>query len=92
VHLLGIAGGVIWAAGTIANFAAASSPPEVQIGPSISYVMGQGATMISALWGILVWKEFKGADLKLKLLLTMMLALFILGLVLVAIAPLYAAR
>jgi glucose uptake protein len=89
-HLLGIFGGMIWAAGTISNFVAASSPQEIQVGPAVSYAMGQGATMISALWGILVWKEFKGADARLKILLAVMLLLFILGLSLVSIAPLYA--
>jgi glucose uptake protein len=89
-HLLGWTGGVIWATGTISNFVAASAPREVQVGPAISYAMGQGATLISALWGLLVWKEFRGATGTVKLLLGLMLALFAIGLGLVAIAPLYA--
>jgi glucose uptake protein len=89
-HLLGWTGGVIWATGTISNFVAASAPREVQVGPAISYAMGQGATLISALWGLLVWKEFRGATSTVKLLLGLMLALFAIGLGLVAIAPLYA--
>ncbi len=60
-HALGIIGGLIWSAGAIANFAAASAPNKVQVGPAISYAIGQGATMVSALWGVLVWKEFAGA-------------------------------
>ncbi len=55
-HLLGLLGGLIWCAGAVANFVAASAPPEVNVGPAVSYAMGQGATMISALWGLLVWK------------------------------------
>jgi glucose uptake protein len=31
-------------------------------GPAISYGLGQGATVVAALWGIYVWKEFKGAS------------------------------
>ena len=88
-HLLGIFGGVIWCTGAIANFAAASAPKEVQVGPAISYAVGQGATMVSALWGLLVWKEFAGASGKVKLLLTLMLVLFLAGLITVSIAPLY---
>ena len=57
-HLLGIAGGLIWCTGAIANFVAASAPKSVQVGPAISYAIGQGATMVSALWGLLVWHEF----------------------------------
>lgn len=88
-HLLGILGGVIWCAGAISNFVAASAPPEVNVGPAISYAMGQGATMISALWGLLVWKEFAGAVLNVRLLLALMLILFVIGLGMVSVAPLY---
>ena len=89
-HALGILGGVIWCVGAITNFVAASTPKEVQVGPAISYAVGQGATMVSALWGLLVWHEFAGASGKVKLLLGLMLVLFLAGLILVAIAPLYA--
>jgi glucose uptake protein len=88
-HLLGIAGGLIWALGTIANFAAASAPRSVNVGPAISYAIGQGATMVSALWGVLVWKEFAGATSKVTNLLILMFLLFIAGLSLVSIAPLH---
>jgi glucose uptake protein len=89
-HLLGILGGVIWCAGAIANFVAASAPQSVQVGPAISYALGQGATLVSALWGLLVWKEFEGASGKAKGLIAVALLLFVVGLALVSIAPLYA--
>lgn len=89
-HLLGIVGGIVWATGTIANFAAASAPESVQVGPAISYAIGQGATMVSALWGLLIWKEFAGAGGRVRLLVVVMLLLFICGLGLVSVAPLYA--
>jgi glucose uptake protein len=88
-HALGIIGGIIWCAGAITNFVAASAPKSVQVGPAISYAVGQGATMISALWGVLVWKEFAGARTNVRVLLTLMFILFLAGLMLVAIAPLY---
>jgi len=88
-HVLGLAGGLIWCVGTIANFVAASAPKSVEVGPAVSYAIGQGATMVSALWGLLVWKEFSGAQQSVRLLLTVMLALFLAGLLLVSIAPLY---
>jgi glucose uptake protein len=91
-HLLGIVGGLIWATGTIANFVAASAPESVQVGPAISYAIGQGATMVSALWGLLVWKEFAGAGPRVRLLVAVMLILFVCGLGLVSVAPLYVPR
>jgi glucose uptake protein len=48
--------------------------------------------MISALWGILVWKEFAGGGPKVSSLLALMMVLFLAGLSLISIAPLYVAR
>jgi glucose uptake protein len=87
-HALGILGGGIWAVGTISNFVVASAP-NPRVGPAISYALGQGATLISALWGLLVWKEFRGAEGAVKVQLALMLVLFAAGLTLVSIAPLY---
>jgi len=89
-HLLGVVGGLIWATGTIANFVAASAPESVQVGPAISYALGQGATMVSALWGLLVWNEFAGASGRVRALVVVMLVLFVCGLALISAAPKYA--
>lgn len=89
-HLLGWLGGIIWFTGTIASFAAASAQ-DVQVGPAISYGIGQCATMVSALWGILVWKEFAGADSRVKSLVALMLVLFLCGLAMLSLAPLFTA-
>jgi glucose uptake protein len=88
-HALGIAGGLLWCTGAIANFTASSAPKSVDVGPAVSYAIGQGATMVSALWGLLVWKEFAGASPKVRLMLAAMLLLFIGGLALISLAPLY---
>ena len=52
-------------------------------GPAISYGLGQGATVIAALWGIVVWKEFRGAPAGTDRLLGFMLLGYVLGLVLI---------
>jgi glucose uptake protein len=92
VHLLGIIGGMVWIAGSLSNFVAASAPKELQVGPAISYAIGQGSTMVGALWGVLVWREFAGGGARVNRLLVLMFVLFLAGLGLVSIAPLYAAR
>jgi len=86
-HLMGLLGGGIWILGAVASFVVASAE-AVHVGPAVNYAMGQGSTLISALWGILLWKEFRGADSKTKALLGLMLILFALGLTLVSMAPL----
>jgi glucose uptake protein len=84
VHAWGIAGGLIWGLGTIANFVASYVP---MIGPATSFSMGEGNTMISALWGVFVWKEFRGASSRVRLYLTLMFLCFLLGLTSIALSP-----
>lgn len=89
LHLWGWIGGIIWAIGLISNLAAASAPSSVNLGPAISYALGQGATLISTLWGLLVWKEFAGAEAPVKSRIAVMLVLFTAGLAMLSIAPLF---
>lgn len=85
-HLAGILGGVIWAGGGTLNFVAS----RVHfVGPAVSYSIGQGATMVSAAWGVFVWHEFRNPNNRVKLLLGTMFACFLLGLTAVAVAPIF---
>jgi glucose uptake protein len=84
-HVWGIVGGAIWCTGAVLNFTASRSH---MVGPAVSYSVGQGATMVSAAWGVFIWREFADAPSRAKLLLVWMFALFILGLSAVAVAPL----
>jgi glucose uptake protein len=86
-HFLGLFGGILWCTGMLMNLAAAGGTAKV--GPAVSYAMGQGGTLISALLGILVWKEFAGAEMRVKLMLAIMIVLFAAGLGLISIAPVY---
>lgn len=80
-HLVGILGGVIWALGTACSYIAAG-----KAGAAISYALGQGATMVAALWGLLIWKEFKGASRITNWLIALMLIFFISGLILIIVS------
>jgi glucose uptake protein len=83
-HFWGIIGGTIWCTGTTLNFTA--SHAQI-IGPAVSYAIGQGATMVSAIWGVFVWREFANAPVSARKLILPMFLFFIVGLVAVAIAP-----
>ena len=54
--------------------------------------MGHAATVLSALWGLIVWKEFEGGDSRVKAFVTAMLVMLVVGLLLVSVAPLYAVK
>lgn len=81
LHLVGILGGSIWGLGNLLNLLAAG-----KAGPAVSYGLGQGATLVAAIWGVLIWKEFKNAQGKVNGLLAGMFACFVLGLILIIVS------
>ena len=74
LHLIGILGGMIWSLGMTFSIIASE-----QAGYAISYGLGQGATLIAALWGVFIWKEFGKAE-GLKGMLVAMFLFFLVGL------------
>jgi glucose uptake protein len=84
-HLLGFAlGGGVWGLGTVFNFTASATGI---VGPATSFALGNGAVMVSVIWGLLLWGEFQGASPYVKKLLTLMFVLFVAGLTAIALAP-----
>ena len=81
IHLVGVLGGLVWGLGNGISLVAAG-----KAGAAISYGLGQGATLVSALWGILVWREFRGAPKKAGALNIAMFLLFLAGLGLIIVA------
>jgi glucose uptake protein len=81
IHSVGVLGGFIWALGFLFNLIASG-----KAGPAISYGLGQGATLVAAFWGVVIWKEFKGSGSKINTMLLIMFILFILGLGLIIAA------
>ena len=78
---MGILGGTIWCLGMAFNIIASG-----KAGPAISYGLGQGATIVAAIWGIYVWKEFKNASKSTNVLLNIMLLFYLLGLGMIILA------
>lgn len=76
IHMVGVLGGVIWGIGNSLNLIAAG-----KAGAAISYGLGQGATLVAALWGVFIWKEFKGASKSTNSLLALMFLLFVAGII-----------
>jgi glucose uptake protein len=79
-HATGILGGMIWCIGMSLSIIAAG-----KAGFPVSYGLGQGATLVAALWGVFIWKEFKGSKGTSGLLTTMFL-LFVVGIGLIIYA------
>lgn len=81
LHLIGVLGGAIWNLGMSLSIIAAGAA-----GFAISYGLGQGATLVAALWGVFVWQEFRGAPAGTSRLLTLMFVAFVIGLSLIVAA------
>ncbi len=81
LHLVGVLGGMIWGVGM--SFAMITGDAA---GYAISYGLGQGATMVAALWGVFIWKEFEDAPSGTNRLLAFMFFFFIIGLALIVYA------
>lgn len=80
-HLMGILGGAIWCIGMSFSILASD-----KAGAAISYGLGQGATIVAAIWGIYIWKEFKDAPKGTSTLLNIMLICYLVGLGMIIMA------
>ena len=80
-HFVGILGGAIWCLGTAFSYIASG-----KAGAAVSYALGQGAPMIAALWGVFIWKEFKGASKGVYGLLGVMFCFFLAGLAFIIVS------
>lgn len=80
-HLAGLGGGLIWGLG-MATLLIGSK----QAGDAVSYGLSQGATIVSVLWGLFAWHEFKGAPIKANRYLWLMSITYLVGLILIVLA------
>ncbi len=83
VHSAGVLGGIIWMVALSFNIIASGVA-----GPAISYALGQGATLVAAIWGVVIWKEFRAAPPQANRLIGLMFAGYALGLILIGVATL----
>jgi glucose uptake protein len=83
LHTLGFLGGCIWMVALCMNVIASGVA-----GPAISYALGQGATLVAAIWGAFIWREFMHAPKGTWTFVTLMFTGYVIGLVLIGMASL----
>ena len=84
-HLVGILGGSVWGIGLEFSILAAE-----RIGFAISFGLAQGALLVSAIWSIFFWDDYRNAPQGTHTLLLMMVIAYILGLISFVLARVYA--
>jgi glucose uptake protein len=83
LHSLGFLGGLIWMLALSFNILASGVA-----GPAISYALGQGATLVAAVWGVFIWREFRQAPAGTMPYIVMMFIGYAAGLTLIGAATL----
>jgi glucose uptake protein len=86
-HLAGLASGLIWYSGMVLAWVCTSVPETIRGGPALRFMLATGSPVLAALWGILVFREFKNSDMRVNVLGTLMLALFLCGIAMIGLAP-----
>lgn len=82
-HMMGLIAGIIWSVGTAFNIIASTNA-----GPAIAFAMGQGATLVAAIWGVFVWKEFSNVK-RVFFLLFLVFLCYLLGLFSIGLARVF---
>jgi len=88
-HLLGILAGFVWLTGTLAVMVAGSAPDAALGSPLLSFMLFQSWPILAALWGIVVFGEYRNADVRVKIMSFLMIVLYLCGIALIALGPLY---
>ncbi len=83
LHSLGLLGGLIWMLALSLNVIASGVA-----GPAVSYALGQGATLVAAVWGVMIWREFRLAPPGANVYICLMFGGYALGLALIGVATL----
>ncbi len=83
LHSLGLLGGAIWMLAFSLNIIASGVA-----GPAISYALGQGATLVAAIWGVFIWREFANVPRETNILIALMFVAYVVGLLLIGLATL----
>ena len=87
-HGLGLLGGMLWTAAVLAGLVAGEAE-SARVSPAVAYAFTHGGPVLAALLGLTVWRELPGSTMRVKMMLAAMLVLFLAGLLLLALAPVF---
>jgi glucose uptake protein len=90
-HVLGIIAGMIWLTGILAAMVAGSAPDTAQGSPLLHFILGQSWPLVATLWGALIFGEFRGSDIRVKIMSVLMMVLYLCGIGMIAIGPMFVA-
>lgn len=91
-HAKGILAGAVWCTGTLALWVAGATADLMKDSQVLVFWLSQGAPLVAAVLGLVVWKEFRDGDMRVKAMSVLMLLLFASGLALLSMAPVHGVK
>ena len=85
-HLYGIVGGVLAGVAILGGFVIAATPATASVGRGLIFGLTQAGTLLAALWGFLVWREFGAASMRIRTLFAMVVIFFAIGVAMLSLA------
>ena len=84
-HILGVAGGALAGIGILGSLVVAGTPATANVGRGLIFGLTQAATLVAALWGFLVWREFGSASMRIQTLFAAAVISFALGIAMLSL-------
>jgi glucose uptake protein len=88
-HAMGAIGGGLWALGATAALVVATAKGDTHLPQMTFDLLSKSAPLLAALFGLLVWREYKGGDPRVKLSTVLMLLVFAGGVAAISLASFY---
>lgn len=85
-HIYGVLGGMLWALGTVGHYMAARMEGDAAVSGMLRFAGFQAPIVLSALLGLVIWKEMDEAESKPKNMAGIMLLLLLVAAVLYAMS------
>jgi glucose uptake protein len=88
-HLTGLTGGGLWAIGATAALVVTTPKGDTHLPQMTVDLLSKSAPVLATIFGLLVWREYRGGDLRVKVTAVLMLLVFAGGVAAISLASFY---
>jgi glucose uptake protein len=86
-HVWGILGGLLWSAGLLGGLVVFGLPAAILPSPVVAFLLSHSAPLLTALIGLLAYRELPDAPVKVHAMMGAMVVLMLIGMSMMALAP-----
>lgn len=88
-HLVGVVAGIVWTVGLLAGLVTVGLPAAIYPAPVVMYLLSHSGFLLSAVFGLLFYRELPEAPVKVHAMMAAMFVLMLTGMGMIAVAPVY---